>query len=321
MPTSTTPAQPAQPAEEAGAPTVARIRPKDWSSEHETYNLLAEDNWQSWRDDILLTLRICGLGDYVNGTIKCPDVATDPVGADNWEYNDTYTKKVIRDRLSQGQKFYTSNCETAEEMWSNLKAIHQPCSDQTENRLMRELTEMKAKDGDNIIEHLAKFKQLWDHITVICQADLPLSPELFKWFLVYSLPASWDEFTTQFSRDPAKQNITIHELIGECNKEYRRRQKRDREQGTDNQSTCATTKSALANLIGKQAPNQKANAPRLKCTHCDRNNHKTEDCYYSSKPKCTNCNRLGHKKDQCRFKKKSKKLRKQKEKLVADALS
>jgi hypothetical protein len=53
---------------------------------------------------------------------------------------------------------------------------------------MRELTNVKAKEGDNIIEHLAKLKQLWDCITLVCQKDLPLSPKLFKKFLAYSLP-------------------------------------------------------------------------------------------------------------------------------------
>ena len=45
-------------------------------------------------------------------------------------------------------------------MWSNLQAIHQLCGDQTKNQLMCKLTEMKAKDNNDIIKHLAKIKQL-----------------------------------------------------------------------------------------------------------------------------------------------------------------
>lgn len=69
-------------------------------------------------------------------------------------------------------------------MWANLKAIHQSCGDQTENQLMCELTDMKAKDGNDIIENLSKLKQLWDHIiiTLVCRLDLPLSPKNFKKF-------------------------------------------------------------------------------------------------------------------------------------------
>jgi hypothetical protein len=157
------------------APSIIRIKPKDWSSEHKTYNLLNEENWQSWRDDILLVFNVCSLDGYVNGTLKCPEEATDALGAENWRYNDKYTRKVIRDRLSTSQKYHTSNCDTAREMWANLKAIHQSCGDQTENQLMRELTDMKAKDGDDIIVHLSKLKQLWDpspsSVNQTCQSE------------------------------------------------------------------------------------------------------------------------------------------------------
>jgi len=209
-----------QPAEQTGKPSVACIRPKDWSGEHKTYNLLADDNWQSWWDDIMLTFGVCGLDDYVYGILKCPDTSSDPVAVDNWKYNDMYTQKIIRDRLSTGQKFHTANCDTAYEMWSNLQAIHQSCGDQTENQLMCELTEMKVKDGDNIIKHLAKIKQLWDRITLVCTDDLSLTPKLFKKFLAYSLPPLWDEFTRQYRQDPDKRGINIHHFIGECNEEY-----------------------------------------------------------------------------------------------------
>jgi hypothetical protein len=55
---------------------------------------------------------------------------------------------------------------------------------------------MTAKDGDNIIEHLEKLMKLWDHLTLVCPSgELPLPPKLFKKFLAYSLPNTWDEFT------------------------------------------------------------------------------------------------------------------------------
>src|SRR5882757_5399918 len=147
---STAPTQQSQP---MPTTTIERIKPKDWSGEHKTYNLLEEDNWQLWCNDITLTFGVCGLDNYVNGTIQCPDPNGDAIGTNNWKYNDMYTKKVIRDCLSTGQKYHTSNCETAKEMWTNLQAIHQSCGDQTENQLMREMTNMRAKEGDDIIEH------------------------------------------------------------------------------------------------------------------------------------------------------------------------
>jgi hypothetical protein len=102
-------------------------------------------------------------------------------------------------------------------------AIHQSCGDQTENQLMCELTDMKAKDSGNIVNHLTNIKQLWDRCTLICRLNLPITPKQFKKFMVYSLPPSWDEFTQQYQRNPTKINITIHQYIRECNEEYHQR--------------------------------------------------------------------------------------------------
>jgi len=84
-----------QPVEETGKPSVTCIWPKDWSREHKTYNLLVEDNWQSWCDDIMLTFGVCRLDDYAYGILKCPEKSSKPVAADNWKYNNIYIQKII----------------------------------------------------------------------------------------------------------------------------------------------------------------------------------------------------------------------------------
>src|SRR5260370_42635523 len=157
---ATQPAHQLPQGEQAPTLTVQRIRAKDWSGEHKGIDPLDDDNWQAWRDDIDLAFNVCGLRRSGNGEISCPDAGFDPVGADNWLYNDDYTKKVIRDRVSRGQKHHLTNCTTAHEMWSNLKAIHQVCGDQTENQLMRELTDAKPNEGYPNLKHLAKIKTL-----------------------------------------------------------------------------------------------------------------------------------------------------------------
>jgi hypothetical protein len=220
--------------------------------------------------------------------------------------------KVIRDRLSEGQKYDTTNCSTAQKMWSNLVAIHQTCGDQTENQLMRELTEMRARDGNDIIAHLAKLKKLWDRIILVCPDDLPLPPKLFKKFLAYSLPPSWDDYTRQYQYDPAKKDLDVNIFIGDCMEEYCRRQKRKGEDGNENQTNLA--KLMLGNRITKPASNQNEDAKRIKCSHCGWNNHKAENCYHALKPKCTHCKRLGHPEDRCRFKKKNQKSTSQRDK-------
>jgi hypothetical protein len=69
--------EPAPQARQAGQPSIVCIWPKDWSGKHKTYNLLSEDNWQSWQDDITLTFGVCGLNKYVNGDLRRPNSSID----------------------------------------------------------------------------------------------------------------------------------------------------------------------------------------------------------------------------------------------------
>jgi len=187
---------------------------------------------------------------------------------------------------------------------------------------MCKLTEMKAKDGNDIIKHLAKIKQLWDWIMLVCADDLPLTPKLFKKFLAYSLPPSWDKFTRQYRRDPDKQGINIHHFIRECNEEYRRHQKHEHENGNGNHSAYANanSKKTLINWIGKKT-SKYPNMECIHCTYCSRDNHKVENCYHTAKPKCTICKWIGHKAENCHFKKKAQKPWKDKNNIVAEATS
>ena len=76
------------------------IRPKDLLGKHKTFNLLNKNNWELWHDDIELTFNICGLYEYINGDLLCPDTDKDPISVSNWKYNDDYTKKVICECMS-----------------------------------------------------------------------------------------------------------------------------------------------------------------------------------------------------------------------------
>ena len=325
--TSSSPSMSTQQTTSPTLPGIEKIKPRDYAEEHRSVNLLDEENWLSWRTDIELAFRVCELKGYISGDLKCPDEANDPVGAANWRYNDDYTKKVIRDRLSVGQKYHTDNCDTSQQMWTNLEAIHQSRGYQTQNQLMRELNELKAKEGDDIPEHLAKITQLWNRIKRVCRGQK--TEQDIKESIVYLLPASWDEFTRPFITHADRMNISIHGLIGECNEEYRRRQQRAKEEASETQSAYANTqnsKAPLAQRIGGCIQPKKANTTQTgrSCSHCGRDNHKSDDCYYYlKKPKCSHCGRLGHDKVSCRFKKKDtqNKSRKNKEKMVTEASS
>ena len=109
--------------------------------------------------------------------------------------------------------------------------------------------------------------------------------------------------------------MAIHTFIGECNKEYRNRQQREREEGANHYSAYAFSKPSKRPDKWKF---QAQNAQAEQCTHCGHNNHKVENCYHASKPKCPVCKRLGHTKEKCRFKGRYPKSQKQKGKQVPE---
>jgi hypothetical protein len=173
-------------------------------------------------------------------------------------------------------------------MWRSLNTIHQTCGDQTENQFMHKLMDMRAGKGDNIIQHFANIKQLWDCITLICQDKLPFTPEQFKKHLSYSLPPLWDEFSCQFFHDPIKKNMNVPQFIGECHEEYHCHMKCGNEQA---EAAYAASSKPLAKCIGDAATSTSLTAKKKTWyTHCGCNNHKVEDCYHATKPKCKACN-------------------------------
>src|SRR5258708_10046418 len=85
-------------------PAITWIRVQDHVGEIQQRDLLDNENWLSWRDDMMLTFNLCEIQDYILGQNRCPNRDTDPVGADNWHYNDTYTQQIIRMNLGCNQK-------------------------------------------------------------------------------------------------------------------------------------------------------------------------------------------------------------------------
>ncbi len=55
-------------------------------------------NWPAWSKSMHLLFKLLKVKDYIYGTIPCPDAGEDPVGADNWEYNDTYAQMLINSK-------------------------------------------------------------------------------------------------------------------------------------------------------------------------------------------------------------------------------
>ena len=56
---------------------------------------LNDTNWNVWKGSIKHIFGLCDLLDYVSSNVDHPDPAYDPVGAKNWDFNDSYAAMLI----------------------------------------------------------------------------------------------------------------------------------------------------------------------------------------------------------------------------------
>jgi hypothetical protein len=253
-------------------------------------------NWVDWCHSMFLVLDIVNARGYVEGKIERPDPGTDPIGAENWRFNDSYTKMLIAQNIAALERLYTRECKTAHDMWMNLRKIHLPMRNPALTAKLRILYKIRAEDGDDIVQHLVKLKRQWDQIAFYDRCEF--NDELFKLHVAVSLPPSWDNFTRPYLKrhvdddtttaDP-KKGVDSRQLIGLVIQEYQRIESRKEEEIAQT-SEGEKTNSSLANRT-----------PRTKrrCEHCGKWGHYTSQCRYIGQNKCHECGRFGHESDNC----------------------
>ena len=56
---------------------------------------LTDDNWHEWKERMRRVFYNCDINEYVTGEIKHPNEAIDPIGALNWDKNDSWAEQII----------------------------------------------------------------------------------------------------------------------------------------------------------------------------------------------------------------------------------
>lgn len=155
---------------------------------------LKDKNWSGWKARMMGLLKLHGVSDHVDGTTVKQDLnnAEELV---SWNKLDQVAQTLIMNSITDEQMVHVTEAAMAEEMWNNLKSIHQVQGQQSVVVAKRNLFAMRAAEGVNIIEHVNEMK---------CQQnDLHLMGEIimdkeYKSLLVMSLPDSWDAFTSSY---------------------------------------------------------------------------------------------------------------------------
>ena len=309
-----------QNAQNNAAPNIERIQVSDLSSVASTINPLdsKKRNWQTWSRSMSILFDIVYARGYINGTIRMPDQNLYPNETKIWRFNDAYIMMLITKNIAESEMIHTNDCENAYDMWNNLKKVHQLANFQIFTDKVRILQNIRARDGDNIKDHLIKLKTQWEHVQHFSdeQNRRQFNDAFFKEQIVVSLPRSWDSFTSNYVKpyvdtdptqlDPQKR-IDSQELIGILSQEYELQQSRKREEDrrppkgeTNHPSLTDRMSSNNNNTTQSNGNNDNGRSSRKRqCRHCGRSGHFTAHCHFLGQNKCRKCERFGHDFDNC----------------------
>ena len=105
--------------------TITKVCAHEAASITRFSELLDEKNWSIWHECICQVFKVCSVLLYVDGTIQCPDKTTHPEDFEAWEFNDSYAQCLISNNIIASQMMNVSHLNTAHEMWTSLKAVHE----------------------------------------------------------------------------------------------------------------------------------------------------------------------------------------------------
>src|SRR6267142_3209858 len=280
--------------------------------------LLDDTNWSVWCNHMLDIFEIYGAEEYDIGIVNMPNKSLQPRAARNWMFNNAFTKVLITNNIASSQKVHVSHCKTARDMWQNLATVHKSKGHQTLVMFICNLYRCNAKDGDNIVEHIAKLKGWCEQINLMGDHRFQISDFSFKLILSHSLSQSWDPFTDAYVRsatfldaDPRKA-ITSQQFIGIIKEGYESHEERKCEGSNitfQHANFAKARKPPLFNRITKPgtASQSQPNVTKF-CKLCEKPNHTTDECHHLGKTRCNICKKFGHSLNKCWYDQGKKRL-------------
>lgn len=210
--------------------TVDLIRTKEYSNVNKIANCnhLTDENWHEWKDRMKCVFTNCDITGYVMGAVSRLNESDDPVGACNWDKNDSWAQQVIIHNVTSSQMNHVGSRTSAEAMYSALMVTHENKAHQMVNYIQCLLYETKEKDSDDLLRHLDILKSYHDHINKFPNAEFHVSDTCFKSIISASLPSTWQTFVEPYNGNANNPNdpdpkwcMSSDALIGLLQEEYK----------------------------------------------------------------------------------------------------
>lgn len=86
------------------------------------FEKLNGSNYALWKLAMVQYYKVYGLGKYIDGSMRRP---TRPKEFEAWDKSDGKAQLAILSTIESSQLTFVSACETAAQMWANLKAVYE----------------------------------------------------------------------------------------------------------------------------------------------------------------------------------------------------
>ncbi|KAM1738798.1 hypothetical protein ACFX11_014582 [Malus domestica] len=150
---------------------------------------LTNSNWVTWKPRMEDILYCKDLHEPIEGDAAKPESMSDA----EWKKMNRKAIGTIRQWVDDSVFHHVSNETNAREFWTKLESLFEKKTPAKKAFLIKELINVKYKDGLSVAEHLNNFQNI---INQLATMKMTIEDELQALLLLGSLPDSWETFVT-----------------------------------------------------------------------------------------------------------------------------
>lgn len=165
---------------------------------------LTQQNWSIWNATIEQCLQLCGLDDYLDGSIKKPG-DDQPIAQRNWLMNDKAVRALLKLRSSRDDQEAMKSCTSAKEAWAALTKRHEKQGVYAQVLLFNQLLNCRFTKSERLATTISRIRETVRRIFAI---GIPDENALLTVALMNSLSGDFDHVQSQVGTLVAQSSTT-----------------------------------------------------------------------------------------------------------------